>query len=88
MRNCVKRLTAVLLAVLVLTGGVCTQAAYYVQATRPGDPNPTRRDLTYEETQTLYAHSLGVAVRRPSRTVGPRAARSWSMCRADIPSPP
>ena len=62
MRNCVKQLTAALLAVLVLTGGVCTQAAYYVQATRPGDPNPTRRDLTYEETQTLYAHSLGVAV--------------------------
>ena len=45
MRICVKRLTAALLTVLLLTGGVCTQAAYYVQATRPGDPNPTRRDL-------------------------------------------
>ena len=60
-------LSAILSLILALSLTAPARAAYQVQATQPGDPNPTRRELTYEETQALYVHSVGVAVAAQGR---------------------
>ena len=60
MKKLMQRIVLLLLAVVLLAGAVPAQAVY-VEATAPGDPNPTHRTLTVSETSKLYENSIHVA---------------------------
>ena len=62
MKQKIQRTLSVLLTVIILTGAVCVSAqAYNVEASAPGDPNPTHSDLPYDKMGTLYFDSVHVA---------------------------
>ena len=60
MKRIFQRLLPLLLTAALLAGSVSAGAAY-VEATTPGDPNPTHRTLSSDEIRGLYMDSVHVA---------------------------
>lgn len=60
MKRIFQRLLPLLLTAALLAGSVSAGAAY-VEATAPGDPNPTHRTLSSDEIRGLYMDSVHVA---------------------------
>ena len=60
MKRILQRILPLLLTAALLAGMVSAQAAY-VEATAPGDPNPTHRTLSSDEIRGLYMDSVHVA---------------------------
>ena len=60
MKRIFQRLLPLLLTAALLAGSVSAGAAY-VEATAPGDPNPTHRTLSSDEIRGLYMDSVHVS---------------------------